>query len=807
MHIPKRLIRLAKDRALSSFSSLAEQTVVEADTMTTRGMAEAGPEESRNLSTVRTFLRGEARTLRTRMDRHFAGFLERAMVTMHTDLRGSALQEINYQTLTLIDDDVVTRQIEVDRMVSRLRDAEPIALGRVNLTIAVMHNDSEARERENPFRPYLLARSLYEALRELMWEEAQSKLLFDTLSVAMAHRLPGFYAGIVEVFEAGGITARLTARPSAMSRSERDRLAWQRAAQQMAGNIDPSGLSGFSGLPNLAGLSGLQGFAGLPDLSGLSGIAGLSGAPGSHGTGGSGRSSEPAVPAPKYEAPLNEEQALQARLMPRLLRLKDIQAGSAEGALAGKGQDLIDVVWNIFHQPKGTRSTRTLSTIRLDGERAPLDSTLLELQQGVGAGEEAPAPLALRDLAGETSADERRTMDVVALLFESMIHDELLGAGMHRQLARLYLPFVRAALIEPDLLHNAGHPVRRLVDRIGSVAVGLANDAAALPALEAELEGIVGAVLDLFDDDMHIFIDAERALDAFVSTQLVVTSPRIGPCIEAISEAEAASTRLAGAGAALSAALQPLQIDPRLADFILGTWARVLSHTENGSAASIALLPELLWSAQEKTTPEDRSAMMRMLPGLVKQVREGMAEIALPEAPSKAAFDRLVAVHMDVLGNKQEAARNRMTLEQFREHFQGFTIDSKVAPEDGREGWVGKFELEAALGQHQVEATLHAKAANRLPQTSDADWLAWARPGTAFEIRIEEKYRPALLCTVSSGGCAYLFTIAGEEAPVIYLRAPLLEAFEHWILRPLEYAPLYDRAVESLMTGAESLSV
>ena len=223
MHIPKRIIRLAKDRALSSFSSLAEQTVVEADTMTTRAMSEASPAELRNLSTVRAFLRGEARTLRGRMDRHFAGLLERAMQTMHVDLRNTKNVEINYETLTLIDDDVVTRQIEVDRMVARLRDAEPIALGRVNLTIAMMHNDSDARERENPFRPYLLARSLYEALRELMWEESQSKLLYDTLGQAMALRLPGFYAGILEVFEAGGVTARLTARPSAMTRADIER--------------------------------------------------------------------------------------------------------------------------------------------------------------------------------------------------------------------------------------------------------------------------------------------------------------------------------------------------------------------------------------------------------------------------------------------------------------------------------------------------------------------------------------------------------------------------------------------------------
>ncbi|MEO7495790.1 MAG: hypothetical protein ABIT83_09700, partial [Massilia sp.] len=70
---------------------------------------------------------------------------------------------------------------------------------------------------------------------------------------------------------------------------------------------------------------------------------------------------------------------------------------------------------------------------------------------------------------------------------------------------------------------------------------------------------------------------------------------------------------------------------------------------------------------------------------------------------------------------------------------------------------------------------------------------------------IEERYRSALLCTVSAGGSAFLFTVAGEDAPSIYLRAPLLEVLENSTMRPLEYAPLFDRAVESLMTGAETL--
>ncbi|MCA1481831.1 hypothetical protein, partial [Bradyrhizobium sp. NBAIM08] len=69
-----------------------------------------------------------------------------------------------------------------------------ISLGRINLIIAQMHDEVEVRERENPFRPYLLARALHEGLRVIARDETTQKLLFDTMSLAMASQVPGFYS-------------------------------------------------------------------------------------------------------------------------------------------------------------------------------------------------------------------------------------------------------------------------------------------------------------------------------------------------------------------------------------------------------------------------------------------------------------------------------------------------------------------------------------------------------------------------------------------------------------------------------------
>jgi len=751
MHIPKRLLRLAKERALASFSALAEQTVVEADTRVVKAMSTAAGDDMRELGVIRNFLRGEGRTLRNRMDKHFAVYLERAMETMHSDVR-PGLENIRYDTLTLIDDDVVTRQIEVDRLVARLRDAEPISLGRVNLTIAILHDDSDVRERENPFRPYLLARSLYEALRELLWEEGHAKLLFDALSVAMASRLPGFYIGIQEVFEEGGVTARLTARPTAMTRAERDRLAWKRAADQLIGDHIPTTL------------------------------------PANH-----------------------PDQLHQARMLPRLQRLRELQGNANGGGMASKPVDLQDMVWNVFHQPKNARRARDDSAPLRPAEaagRSALDTRLLKLQQDIAAGATPPEPLELRTSLADLTLEgaERDTVDLVALLFDSMVHDDMLSPSLRFQFLRLYLPFLRAAVMKHSLLHESDHPARRLLDRLGSVGIAITPDMACFAALEKEIASVVGAVLDLFDDDMEMFADAEVTLDTHVTALLVEHDARIGPALEAIGEAVSSSTRLAGAGAALANALLPLKVHPSVSEFILGTWARVLSHPGQGSEMSRGLLPELIWSAQEKTSAEDRTVLMRMLPEIVKRVRTGLATIALPEGPSKAAFDKLVAVHMDVLGGKLASGGKLLTLEELREHFADFEIDPNYVVPPGKEGWVGKFELEAALKRRELVGTIHAKAAARQLQSSDDDWLLWARPGNGFEIKVEGRYVPALLCAVSKGDSAFLFSMGRADGQSIYLRGPLLEALESGNLRPLEYAPVFDRAVESLMAGAEQLA-
>jgi len=69
--------------------------------------------------------------------------------------------------------------------------------------------------------------------------------------------------------------------------------------------------------------------------------------------------------------------------------------------------------------------------------------------------------------------DEQMTIDVVAMLFEFILRDDQVPAEVRAQLGRLQFLVLKIALKDPSLLTEKGHPVRMLVNRIGSISLGL----------------------------------------------------------------------------------------------------------------------------------------------------------------------------------------------------------------------------------------------------------------------------------------------------------------------------------------------
>jgi hypothetical protein len=113
--------------------------------------------------------------------------------------------------------------------------------------------------------------------------------------------------------------------------------------------------------------------------------------------------------------------------------------------------------------------------------------------------------------------------------------------------------------------------------------------------------------------------------------------------------------------------------------------------------------------------------------------------------------------------------------------------------------------LQASLRQFRVKAHTWADGDIGTLTSEDAKWLAGMQVGTAVEWWSEQSYLPVVLMWVDEAQSFYLFRIEpshcieGEPGLLIYSSISLIKALRQGSVGLLEPAPVFERAIESLL--------
>ncbi|HEY8099855.1 MAG TPA: DUF1631 family protein [Burkholderiaceae bacterium] len=822
MQNAKQVIKVAKQNAQHKFSALVQRMAQHTDNELATSLSKnPNAMQYRTLTDARQFLRQEGNALLANLENTFQEQMERGMRTMYTDLR-AGLSDFTAETLTLIDDETVNRQIEVGHLVDQLRNACDENLGRLNIMISQVHDSSEVVERENPFRPYLIARTLHEVLCKMVSDEDVRAVLFKYTADSLALYLPEYYAELCDVFDIGGIKPQLIARPGSMRRHQREQLTRQTLAAQ-------GGNAGTGVATSNAGNAMSQAIS--PNLA------------------------EKVVPTLERLLKLMQQQTASS-----------FQSGAANNAneksfdARNESQSVAfqDFVSNIFAAPvdQGLFSPKRrkgdqeqTSSQRSHGNRSeqsedpepqedvsPVSEELLarlnEFQKLAARGRavnEEITPLqnqlfSVREQINEQAVsqpEQRMAMDVIAVLFEFILGDEQIPEGLRAQIGRLQIPFLKAAMLEPGLLQLEDHPSRQLLNRIGTVAVGLDTATEIGQSFSTEIKRIVRKILDEFDKDVAIFSTCLEEFNQFLTDKLRNADSDTARSIDALEEAEKFSRLTLGTTTSLREILLPLNIDKRMSDFIMDIWTRVLvrasmqdikaniKNTDANSAQKRCsdLLPELVWSAQNKQKSKDRHALMRLLPNLVKSLKDGMTILNLSEKEGKQALDQLVAVHTQVLRNNDvKAGENLPSLDDLRHVFSALNIQEEtILSKAVAQPQVEQEVIEASLAERGVSASLDLQPDSTFSSRLDETLLAQMQIGACVECWIDNAYQLGRLIWMGNNQSLFMFRMDKDAKPLVYTPSSLSKAMRQGLLNLIEAAPTFERAVESLLQGTEAM--
>ncbi len=251
---------------------------------------------------------------------------------------------------------------------------------------------------------------------------------------------------------------------------------------------------------------------------------------------------------------------------------------------------------------------------------------------------------------------ERATIEVVALLFQSLLTEERLPATVRIWFARLQMPVLRVAVSEPDFFAAADHPARRLIDRMGACVMGFdATLSKAGELLEREIKRVVQVVEAYPDTGRRVFQTVLTEFEKFLENFFKNENEASRKGVSLAQQVEQRETLAIQYTIELRKMLSEVPVQDGVREFLFHVWADVMAITavkqglQSDAAREVKkVAADLIWSASAKVSREDRAAVIRRLPPLLKQLREGMASAGLTAAKQDE--------HIQALNNSLAAA-------------------------------------------------------------------------------------------------------------------------------------------------------
>jgi hypothetical protein len=249
------------------------------------------------------------------------------------------------------------------------------------------------------------------------------------------------------------------------------------------------------------------------------------------------------------------------------------------------------------------------------------------------------------------------TIDLVGMLFEFILEDRTLPAEMQVLLGRLQIPYLKAAILDRKLFAHRQHPARRLLDNMAEMAKGWSKESDRDGRLYDKVKSTVETLLHDFDDDMGVFDRLLADLQQFGEInkrRSEITEQRVAESIRGREKLDMARRR---AAREILERIGSTQLPPLIHGILARAWANhlvltVLRQGENSPEfkAALRFVDEFIASTKPALDQESRQLLRRMLPGIERALRQGLANVAFQAQDIDRLLSQLHVYYRQQLG-------------------------------------------------------------------------------------------------------------------------------------------------------------
>jgi len=395
---------------------------------------------------------------------------------------------------------------------------------------------------------------------------------------------------------------------------------------------------------------------------------------------------------------------------------------------------------------------------------------------------------------------DRATIEIVALLFQSILTDERIPASVRVWFARLQMPVLRVAMAEPEFFAEMDHPARRLIDRMGSCVMGFDTGSRSVgDLLQKEIKRIAQVVEAYPDTGRRVFQTVLTEFESFLEHYFKNENEASRVGVSLAQQIEQRETLTIQYTIELRTRLNEVPVQEGVRDFLFHVWADVLamSALQSGKQgpdvkAMKRAAADLIWSASAKVSREERGEVLRRLPTLLKTIREGMqlagivaekqeAHIRTLNNLFAAAFTSKAAI---IPHERLEALMNQLeTIEELLPDSHDSDIDEAIVLD---------------LSGHESDELEVVGAGGTMPTPAMLAWAAELQVGGWFMLDYRDRNEPVQLAWQGMRKQLILF-VSPRGRGVLFQRHRLAAFLQAGLLVPAEDEKLTVKATRDAL--------
>ncbi len=222
-------------------------------------------------------------------------------------------------------------------------------------------------------------------------------------------------------------------------------------------------------------------------------------------------------------------------------------------------------------------------------------------------------------------------------------------------LARLQIPYIKVALIDPNFLARKQHPARRLLSALTQAGIGRVPESqtdGTSDLLLSRVEIAVNRVINEFEDDSHVLQDIFDDFRISFDQEVSQAERQEAAVLDQERKVEAHEIANIVADAAIEQILAGYKVPEEIIRFLRYEWrdllAAIYGHSGTDSEVwkrALNIASTLVWSLTLKPTAKLREQLLATLPGLLRALNSGMEKTHVPDEFRMTLFTFLAGEH------------------------------------------------------------------------------------------------------------------------------------------------------------------